>query len=98
MSTSATQGVICDGCPTPGQCTACGRFGKGAFHDPIIDVPVDGGPLYIHERPLEWLPGSVTISPMMPSGWECPKCHRVNAPGVLECPCSVKPRVEGIGS
>ena len=22
-------------------------------------------------------------------GWECPKCKRVNAPFVKECPCSV---------
>ena len=22
-------------------------------------------------------------------GWECPKCKRVNAPSVKECPCSV---------
>lgn len=25
-------------------------------------------------------------------GWECPRCHRVWSPSVLECPC--KPREE----
>jgi len=23
-----------------------------------------------------------------PNGWECPKCGRVHAPSVFECPCS----------
>jgi hypothetical protein len=30
----------------------------------------------------------------MPQGWTCPRCNRVNAPSVLECPCSAARLVE----
>ena len=30
----------------------------------------------------------------MPQGWTCPRCNRVNAPTVLECPCSAAKLVE----
>lgn len=34
-----------------------------------------------------------------PQGWKCPECERVNAPSVLQCPCSVnKERQEAEGA
>ena len=28
----------------------------------------------------------LTPSPPVPTGWQCPQCRQVNAPGVLSCP------------
>lgn len=56
----------------------------------VIDIPPSAAP-----NPF---PPQFTFYSPTPIGWECPKCHRVNAPQVLECPCTVTPRVEGMGS
>ena len=30
------------------------------------------------------------IEPKIPTGWKCPVCLIVNAPSVLQCPCSIQ--------
>lgn len=32
----------------------------------------------------------VENNPYIQQGWQCPKCLRINAPWVLQCPCSNK--------
>ena len=29
-------------------------------------------------------------------GWQCPVCRRINAPSVLECPCTKQAQSEGM--
>jgi len=84
----------CIGCPFPDGCERpCLTF---LNQDPVrhvIVAPSDGGTPRIEKDPSPFV-----FYPPTPQGWECPNCHRVNAPQVLECPCTVKPRAEGIGS
>jgi hypothetical protein len=51
---------------------------------PFPDPPADG---YVLTSPGRgdgtWTPG-----PVIPAGWQCPRCEKVHAPSVLSCPCS----------
>lgn len=44
------------------------------------------------EYPFEY-PMIVPMPQSIPQGWECPRCHRINAPSVTQCPC--RPRAKG---
>ena len=81
----------CLGCPYPSGCLQpCSAFGNhGAAGAPPVffNVPVDGSAPVVAQGGL-----GLFVSPPAPQGWECPKCHRINAPTVLECPCSGRGR------
>jgi hypothetical protein len=57
-------------------CPECAAAIDRAVHNGAIgsEVWTNANSLYYHVMPLD--------------GWHCPRCNRINAPSVLQCPCS----------